>query len=55
MSILTKAFNGELVPQDPEDESASVLLERIKEGRKKKSGVSNLNVFHDNLKQMTLN
>ena len=28
-SILAKAFRGELVPQDPNDESASVLLERI--------------------------
>lgn len=29
-AILAKAFKGELVPQDPNDESASVLLERIK-------------------------
>ena len=29
-SILTKAFRGELVPQDPSDEPASVLLQRIK-------------------------
>ncbi len=29
-SILKKAFAGELVPQDPEDESAADLLERIK-------------------------
>ncbi len=28
-SLLAKAFRGELVPQDPNDEPASVLLERI--------------------------
>ena len=32
-SILAKAFRGELVPQDPNDEPASVLLERIKAER----------------------
>ena len=30
-SILAKAFRGELVPQDPNDEPAEVLLERIRE------------------------
>jgi len=33
-SILAKAFKGELVPQDPNDESAEKLLERIKDFRK---------------------
>lgn len=32
-SILAKAFRGELVPQDPNDEPASVLLQRIRAER----------------------
>jgi type I restriction enzyme S subunit len=32
-SILAKAFRGELVPQDPTDEPASVLLDRIRRER----------------------
>ena len=32
-SILAKAFRGELVPQDPNDEPASTLLTRIREQR----------------------
>lgn len=32
-SILKKAFSGQLVPQDPDDEPASVLLERIRTER----------------------
>jgi type I restriction enzyme S subunit len=35
-SILAKAFRGELVPQDPNDEPASVLFERIKRETTKK-------------------
>jgi type I restriction enzyme S subunit len=34
-SILSKAFRGELVEQDPNDEPASVLLERIQQEREK--------------------
>lgn len=37
-SILAKAFRGELVPQDPNDEPASVLLERIKAEREAQKG-----------------
>jgi type I restriction enzyme S subunit len=32
-AVLAKAFRGELVPQDPNDEPATVLLERIKQER----------------------
>ncbi|MGO6830251.1 restriction endonuclease subunit S [Rhizobium ruizarguesonis] len=32
-AVLAKAFRGELVPQDPADEPASVLLERIRADR----------------------
>ncbi len=35
-SILKKAFEGRLVPQDPKDEPASILLEKIKQERSKK-------------------
>jgi type I restriction enzyme, S subunit len=34
-SILSQAFSGNLVPQDPNDEPASVLLERIRSEREK--------------------
>ncbi len=35
-SILKKAFSGQLVPQDPDDEPASALLERIKAEKKER-------------------
>lgn len=36
-SIMKKAFSGKLVPQDPHDEPASVLLARIKAGKSTQS------------------
>ncbi|MEM9008986.1 MAG: type I restriction endonuclease subunit S, partial [Cyanobacteria bacterium P01_F01_bin.86] len=37
-SILAKAFRAQLVPQDPNDEPASVLLDRIRAEREKGKG-----------------
>jgi hypothetical protein len=36
-SILAQAFRGELVPQNPSDEPASVLLERLRAQRKQQA------------------
>lgn len=38
-AVLAKAFRGELVPQDPNDEPASVLLQRIRLERGKRNDV----------------
>ena len=35
-SILSRAFRGELVPQDPNDEPALILLERIRQEKSQK-------------------
>jgi type I restriction enzyme S subunit len=35
-AVLKRAFAGELVPQDPSDEPAGVLLERIRVEREKR-------------------
>ncbi len=40
-SILKKAFEGKLVPQDPTDEPASVLLERIRAEKEKSDNEKN--------------
>lgn len=40
-SILKRAFEGRLVPQDPNDEPASVLLERIRAERAEQSATVN--------------
>ena len=37
-ALLAKAFRGELVPQNPSDEPASVLLERIRAARQAEAG-----------------
>jgi type I restriction enzyme S subunit len=42
-SILIKAFSGQLVPQDPTDEPASVLLDRIRAEHASQSGPSRRN------------
>ena len=41
-SILAKAFRGELVPQDPNDEPAMLVLERLNNGSQKKRNAQEL-------------
>ena len=43
-ATLAKAFRGELVPQDPDDEPASVLLEQIQAARQSRVSVSSTSI-----------
>lgn len=53
-SILKKTFGGKLVPQDPTDESAEKLLERIKEEKAKREADSKKSKNKINMKQKRL-
>lgn len=47
-SILTAAFTGQLVPQDPADEPASALLERIRAEREMSESRKRVNLGKQN-------
>jgi type I restriction enzyme S subunit len=53
-SILKTAFKGKLVPQDPNDEPAEKLLERIREERAKSEGEKDINKKKIKPKQLEL-
>ena len=55
-SILKRAFEGRLVPQDPTDEPAEKVLDRIKEEKVKREGENRREKKHrnKNSKQMEL-
>ena len=53
-SILKVAFEGKIVPQDPSDEPAEKLLERIKEERAKSKGENDINRRKNKPKQLEL-
>jgi type I restriction enzyme, S subunit len=52
-SLLAKTFRGELVEQDPNDEPASVLLERIR-GQREKSPLKESPQKNQTAKQMRM-
>jgi type I restriction enzyme S subunit len=51
-SVMRKAFLGELVPQDPNDEPASVLLERIREEKARMAAKQQINLKQGGMKKM---
>ncbi|MFZ2470976.1 MAG: hypothetical protein WAW52_03435 [Methanothrix sp.] len=53
-SILKRAFEGRLVPQDPGDEPASVLLERIEAERANAAPKSGRKNSSNSARQMRL-
>jgi type I restriction enzyme S subunit len=53
-TILNKAFSGKLVPQDPSDEPAEKLLERIREEREKSTSEKDINKKKIKPKQLEL-